>query len=234
MADYSMLFRKERASTGVKELDIAFEGGYPNPGTVAVIGPAGQEKLAFAFHFAAAGANKGENVIYVCLDMPPGEVETKAGAIGIALVPHTNKELFFIDAYSQAAGAKGAERSDAHVPGPAALNDLSLALNALLEKSGGKPMRMVLHSLSTLCLYSQPETVLKFLQMIDGRLKSANATCLWLVDDGLHDRKFISSVEAACDQVLRISDKGGAHELAVSGIPVMIPFRVGAAGIEIL
>lgn len=234
MAKERGFFRKDRISSGVEELDIALEGGYQNPGTVMVLGPSGAEKLAFAFHFVSAGVSEGEKVAYIAFDMSPEEIEAKAGTVGLNFKSHVGKELFFIDAYSQTIGAKETGRKDIMVPGPAALNDLSLALNDLMGQSEGKRLRVVFHSLSSLSLYSAPETVIKFLQVIQGRLKGANATDLWLVDEGMHDQKFINSLVSLCDQVLSISEKAGVHELAVPGIPVPLQIRAGPAGLEIL
>lgn len=234
MARGREFFRRDRISTGVDELDVVLEGGYQNPGTAMVLGPAGQEKLAFAFHFASAGVSAGEKVAYIALDMGPAEIESKAGSFGLNLKIHTDKELFFIDAYSQSLGAKDTLRRDMMVPGPAALNDLSLALNDVMAKAEGKRLRVILHSLSTLSLYSQPDTVVKFLQVIDGRLKAANATSLWLVDEGMHDQKFITSIESLCDQVLHLSEKAGRKELTIPNAPIPLPLRAGPAGLEII
>ncbi len=177
---------------------------------------------------------EGDKVAYVSLDMSPEEVEGKASAFGLNFKSHTGKELVFIDAYSQTISARETERKDMMVPGPAALNDLSLALNDVTAQAEGKRIRVIMHSLSTLSLYSQPDTVIKFLQVIQGRLKGANATSMWLVDEGMHDKKFTTSLESMCDQLLHISDKGGAHELEVPGIPIPLSIRTGAAGLEIL
>ncbi|MFA5077225.1 MAG: RAD55 family ATPase [Candidatus Micrarchaeia archaeon] len=234
MAKEREFFRKDRVSTGIDELDVVLEGGYQNPGTAMVVGPAGQEKLAFAFHFAFAGSNEGEKIAYVSMDMSPEEVESKSNSLGMNLKKHTGKELVFIDAYSQTVGAKETGRSDIMIPGPAALNDLSLALNDVIGQSEGKKLRVIFHSLSTLSLYSQPDTVIKFLQVIQGRLKGANATSLWLVDEGMHDKKFITSLESLCDQVLYFSQKAGAHELTVPNSPMALPIRLGPAGLEVL
>lgn len=234
MAKEREFFRKDRISTGVDELDVVLEGGYQNPGSVMILGPSGQEKLAFAFHFVAAGISEGDKIAYVALDVSPGEIELKANSFGLNFKSHTGKELLFIDAYSQTIGAKDIDRNDLLVPGPAALNDLSLALNDVIGQSEGRRMRVVFHSLSTMSLYSASDTVIKFLQVIQGRLKSANATSLWLVDEGMHDKKFITSLESLCDQILHISEKAGAHELIVPNTPIPLSIRAGPAGLEIL
>lgn len=234
MSQSQEFFRKDRILTGVHGLDVVLEGGYQNASTNMLLAPAGQEKFAFAFHFAWAGIKQGDKVVYIVLDLNPEEIETRASTFGMNFKEHTGNKLIFIDAYSQSIGAREGSRKDILIAGPGALNDLSLALNDVINKAEAKPMRIILHSLSTLTLYSQAESVLKFLQVIDGRLKNANATSLWLVDEGIHDKKFITSLETMCNSVFSISDKDGMRMLYISDIPIPIQIRIGAAGIEIL
>ncbi|MEW6528682.1 MAG: ATPase domain-containing protein [Candidatus Micrarchaeota archaeon] len=252
----SSFFRKDRISTGIKELDIALEGGYQNPGAIIILSSTIQEKLAFALHFTQAGINRGEKVAYIAFDLSPDEIEKKADAFGMDFKTHVGKELIFIDAYSHTIRVKPADRNkDISIPGPGAFNDLSLALNDIIrqseeadgtkgieeskgilgtERTEGKRIRVIFHSLSTLSLYSQLDVITKFLHVIQGKLKTANATSLWLLDEGACDKKFISILESISDQKLVISDKGGAYELNVTNIPIPLSMKIGAAGIEIL
>ncbi len=230
----SSFFRNDRISSGIEELDIILEGGYQSPGTTIILGTTSQEKLAFAFHFAYAGINTGEKVIYITFDMSPNEIESKANVFGMDFKTHTGKELIFIDAYSYTIRVKPEGRNDIIVPGPAALNDLSLALNDVIGQIKDKRIRVIFHSLSTLSLYSQPDVIIKFLQVVQGKLKGINATNLWFVDEEICDKKFMSVLESISDQKFSISDNVGAHELNIAAIPMPISIRVGAAGIEIL
>ncbi len=227
-------FRKDRISTGVRELDVVLEGGYVNPGAVLVLGPSGQEKFAFALHFAFAGIQAGEKVAYVALDMGPHEVEQKASQFGMNLRPHVNDRLIFIDAYSQKLGSSESNRKDMKIPGPESLNDLSLALNEIMDQAAGARMRVVFHSLSTLSIYNPADSVIKFLQVIHGRLKNASATTLWLIDEGMHEKKFITSLESISDQKVVLSNPGSSHQVQFDDVPIPISITTGGAGIEVI
>ncbi|MEM4707139.1 MAG: ATPase domain-containing protein, partial [Candidatus Anstonellales archaeon] len=104
------LFRQNKISTGIEELDIMLEGGYSNPGSVVLIGPAGIAKAVFAFHFAYDGIKKGDAVYYLASDMLPKEVESKSAGLGMNL-----KNIKYIDCYSATVGVKDESRKDVFV-----------------------------------------------------------------------------------------------------------------------
>jgi KaiC/GvpD/RAD55 family RecA-like ATPase len=223
-------FRDGRVSTGMDDMDVVLEGGYPCPGSTVLIGPSSNEKNAFAFHFAHAAKKSGDALAYISLDHAPWEIESKSESMGLGITAFGN--ACFVDGYSKALGGKPEGRHDIMVPGPGSLNDISLAVNDVLASAKGKRVRMVFHSLSTMCLYSQPENVLKFVQVIHGKAKAANAAVLWLVDDGMHDRKFIAGLEGVADLAITMAQKQGEIGISVQGLDLELRARMGPAGIE--
>jgi len=228
------ILRKNRLSTGIADLDIILEGGYPNPGNIMLLGPTGGEKEAFAHHFAAAADPKRESVLIVNADATPEGLQEKAGSIGLDL---KGANVFFIDCYSQTLGQKKElvpTDQCAYVPGPGALNDLSIALNEAIKKSAGRRIRVVFHSLSTFVLYNPKESITKFLQIIEGRLKNADATTLFLVEDGVHDKQLLSLLEHGMDMLLTLRDVGGKFELGVPSVDVPVPVKLGPSGVTVV
>jgi len=225
------ILKKSRAATGIHELDIILEGGYANPGIVMVLGPTGMEKTAFAFHFAIAGIAKKEKVFYITADSSPDEIINKASSLGMEL--KDGGELKFIDCYTATLGKQ--EQSSKHivVPGPSALNDLSIAINEAIKQSAGTRMRIVFHSLSSFMLYNPKESLTKFLQVAGGRLKSSGATVLVLVEEGMHEKQLLSTIEHMMDERFIIHDKGGSFELEIPDIPAAVPIKIGPGGINI-
>ena len=224
------ILKKSRFSTGIGDLDIILEGGYPNPGNIILIGPSGMEKAAFAYHFAS-GAGASENTYIVCGTSSPEDIIKKAGTLGINL---NKPNIYFIDCYSATLG-KPTESTEKimMVPGPSALNDISLMLNEAIKASTGKKMRVVFDTLSTFVLYNPRDSIRKFLSIIEGRLKGAGATTLYLVDEGVHDKQLVSLLEHGMDEKYTIADKGGKFFLLVPEIDVMIQIKVGPTGLTI-
>ena len=225
------ILKKNRMSTGIPDLDIILEGGYYNPGNIILVGPSGMEKAAFSYHFAAAVASN-ENTYIICGNACPEDIIKKASTIGLNL----NKDnIRFIDCYTATLG-KGECKSTEKVmvvDGPTALNDISLALNEAIKASSGKRMRFVFDTLSTFVLYNPKDSIRKFLSVIEGRLRNAGATALYLVDEGVHDKPLLSLMEHGMDETYTIVDKGGKFLLMIPKVTVNVPIKVGHGGIRI-
>ena len=225
------ILKKNRFSTGVADLDLLMEGGYSNPANMLVLGPSGMEKTALGFHFAAAGLKANDVVIFVTTDATPHSIIEKASSAGIEL----GEKILFLDCYSNTLGTRSAEQKGViYVPGPSALEEFSVAIKEMLDKNAGKRIRVVFNTLSTFLLYNPKESMLKFLQVVGGRLKNAGATTLIIVEEGVHDKQLISTVERSMDDKIVIVDKGGSYELEVTGMGLYVPIKMGPNGIMIV
>ncbi len=224
------ILKKSRLSTGINDLDIIMEGGYANPANLIMIGPSGMEKVAFAYHFAGAAA-PDENPYIICGNSSPSDIIKKASTMGIDL-----NNVHFIDCYSSTLGREEPKSTEkiTVVPGPSALNDISLALNAAIAESSGKRMRVVFDTLSTFVLYNSKDSMRKFLAVIEGRLRNAGATTLYLVDEGVHDRQLLSLIEHGMDEVYTLAEQSGKFTFMLPEIDMGLPIRVGPAGVTII
>jgi KaiC domain protein len=72
-----------RVSTGVKVLDEALEGGVPRGSWVAVTGEPGTGKSILCMHFAWAGLNVGDPVVYVTTEAEFRDVVRQARMFGM-------------------------------------------------------------------------------------------------------------------------------------------------------
>jgi len=226
------VLRKNRSSTGIKELDVVLEGGYKNPGNILITGPSGMEKTSFSFHFADS-APKEENVYFICGDSSPDEITKKAETIGIKL---NKPNIKFIDCYTMTLGGKKDIQSTEKIKiiqGPGALNDLSLEINEAIKESTGKKLRIVFQTLSTFVLYNPQDSIRKFLKVIEGRLKNAGATTCYMVDEGVHDKQLMSILAHGMDEKYYITEKEGGYYLEVPLLSYEIPIKLGPSGISI-
>ncbi|MBI5228253.1 hypothetical protein HY988_06700 [Candidatus Micrarchaeota archaeon] len=221
--------KQKKLSSGITDLDLILEDGYPNPGNVIVIGPSGMEKNALAYHFISAG---NENAYIVCSSSTPGDIINRASNFGINL---NKPNIYFIDAYSSSLG-KSVDSTDKIkiVTGASALNDLSIALNEAMKANEGKKIRIIFDTLSTFVLYNPKESIKKFLSVVGGRLRSANATTIYLIDEGVHDRQLVSLLEQGMDGKYVISEAAGKLVLQIPEIDLPITIKLGPGGIAIV
>ncbi len=228
------LLRKDRLSSGIKTLDMILEGGYLRPSTILLIGPSGNEKQCLAAHFVKAGLDDGDTILYITTDRSPDEIEKAASGWDLAF--KGTGQVFYIDCYSQTAVRKEGAQHKANVSmvdGPGALNEISLMIGERLRENEGKKMRVVFHSLSTFALYNEKGSLFKFLQAMEVRMREANTTLLILVEEGMHDDKFLTTLKHGIDDEFII--KSGEKEKTMNGarLQIPVPIKVGPLGIEV-
>lgn len=229
------ILKKSRVSTGIEELDILLEGGYLKEGLIMLSGPSGMEKNAFAFHFTQAGINENEIVIYITSDMGHDEIIKKSDSLGFDFKKaNLSGKLIYIDCYTSSDPSKKTESSSKIISlsGANSLNDLSIAIKGILQENEDKKIRVVFHSLSTFILYNASSSILKFIQFVGGRLKKSNATTLFLIDDGMHEKTLLTSIEHMMDEKYAIGD-GENFSIHSASLPMQVPLKMGSAGIEI-
>jgi KaiC domain protein len=72
-----------RVSTGIRELDDGLEGGVPRGSWVAITGEPGTGKSILCMHFAWAGLNAGDPVVYVTTEAEFRDVVRQARMFGV-------------------------------------------------------------------------------------------------------------------------------------------------------
>lgn len=226
-----LIFRKDRIGSGVRALDVMLEGGYKHPGTIMIIAPAGPEKACFAAHFVNDGMARGDAVIYITTDKTAEEIEKSAA--GWDLHFKGPGAIFYIDCYSQQGGTANGKANVSSVGGPGALNEISLFISDILRNNEGRMIRMVFHSFSTFALYNESGPLFKFLQVVEGRLKKANGTLMLLVEEGMHDDRFLTTLRHGIDEEYGIKNVDKKKELTSDSLPIPVPIKVGPLGVEV-
>ena len=214
-----------KLSTGIDDLDLIMEGGYKTPANILIVGPSAPEKVALAYSFTSS-----EPSLIICGNSSASDVMKKASDYGINL-----GKCYFIDCYS--ATINKSASSDGKitiVPSPSALNDLSLAINEILKQTDNQKLRVVFDTLSTFVLYNQKDSIRKFLSVVEGRFKNADATVLYLVDEGVHEKQLLSILEHGMDEKILINEKEGKTYLQLPELQMQIPVKCGRGGFEIL
>lgn len=72
----------EKVPTGIKGLDELLRGGFPKGRCILLVGGPGSGKTIFAMQFLKAGAEAGEEGLYVTLDEKPEQVKAEMASFG--------------------------------------------------------------------------------------------------------------------------------------------------------
>ncbi|MCJ7478594.1 MAG: hypothetical protein MUP63_00255 [Candidatus Nanohaloarchaeota archaeon QJJ-7] len=191
----------ERETTGIEGFDRKLSGGIPRNASVLLVGPPGTGKTTFLNQFLYTGLQKGEKGIYITLDSPPEEVKETALYFGWDF-DDFGDDLVFIDGYSWREG--GEPESEFAIEGPSDLNQMNITLADAMKKVGQGRKRIVMDSVSTLILYTDPSSAVKFLQVVSAKSKASDSNLLMSLEEGVHEQKTISTLNYVSDGLMKM------------------------------
>jgi hypothetical protein len=78
---------------------------------------------------------------------------------------------------------------------------------------------VLLYSLSTLLMYSNLQTVFRFLHVFTGRIQSADALGVYVIDSTAHDDQTMNTLKQLFDGVIDVEEgDDGEPDLSVDGL----------------
>lgn len=78
--------------------------------------------------------------------------------------------------------------------------------------------RLCINSLSTILMYSNLQTVFRFLHVFTGRIKAANALGIYVIEEGMHDEKTIVTLKQLFDGMIEIREGESGYQIRVVGL----------------
>jgi KaiC/GvpD/RAD55 family RecA-like ATPase len=169
--------------------------------SILVIGPPRSAKTIFSYHFTADAIKQGFDVInYVTNNFPEDLLENVFKFIGDSKV--TNMRI--IDCYTLHAGINKPDGDFVtRVSGPSALSEISISTTKALDAT--KSPRIVFDTLSTLLLYNDLLQVEEFIDHNLGKMKVKKSIVLFMLEDGMHGKKEISTLESLTDATMNFN-----------------------------
>ncbi|WP_411963362.1 RAD55 family ATPase [Haloferax sp. YSMS24] len=186
------------------DLDIEVE-----PGTNLLIsGPPLTGKRALALDILATGTEGGEGAIIVT---------TKDGAERVLKdfgkrVDYDDKPVSVVDCVTRQQGV-GEVRDDDRIKytsSPVDMTGIGIKLSEVLQEyyqeRGLEQNRIMLHSLSTLLMYADLQTVFRFLHVFTGRIQSVGGLGLFAIDADAHDDRTMNTIKQLFDGIITTSE----------------------------
>ena len=176
-----------------------------DPGTsILVSGPPLTGKRALSLDVLAEGTRAGEAAIVVT---------TKDGAERVLddyrdRVEIEDRPVAVIDCVTRQQGV-GEVRDDDRVKytsSPVDMTGIGIKLSETLESFyqgyGVDQTRVMVHSLSTLLMYSDLQTVFRFLHVFTGRIQSVDGLGLFCIDSTAHDEQTMNTLKQLFDGIV--------------------------------
>jgi KaiC/GvpD/RAD55 family RecA-like ATPase len=129
--------------------------------------------------------------------------------------------LAFIDCYSMHVGeAVKNTPSIKRVPGPLALNEISVALSDIEKEFFRKSPKhcIIFSSLSTMLMYSNPQAIGRFVQVVIAKIKKAGGSIFFTLEEGMHTPDVIVMMEHMMDYIVFVKRENGKLFVKAKGL----------------
>lgn len=203
-------------------IDTVLPGTEIDPGTnLLVSGPPMTGKRQVAFEALAQGTREGEGAIVVSTkDSAPKVLDEYE-----KLVDNPNDiPIGVVDCVSQQQGATEQETSGRvkYASSPVDMTGIGIELSEFLEEfyanRGIERNRILLHSISTLLMYSDLQTVFRFLHVFTGRITSADALGLYIIDPTAHEEQAMNTLKQLFDGMITVDEEDGERTVSAAGL----------------
>lgn len=184
-----------------------------DPGTnVLVAGPPLTGKRRIALDVLASGAAGGDGSIIVTTKDSADKVLSEFSGL---VEDVEDADVGIVDCVTKQRGI-GTVEDDPRVKyasSPVDMTGIGIKLSEFLQEfyeiRGRKQNRILLHSVSTLLMYSNLQTVFRFLHVFTGRVQSADAMGVYVIDSTAHDDQTMNTLKQLFDAVIEVEESEG-------------------------
>ena len=180
-----------------------------DPGTnILLTGPPLSGKRSMMMDVLAAGTDRDEGAIVVT---------TKDGADRVLRdyekrTPYEGKPVAVVDCVTQQQGGETRESDRIkYASSPVDMTGIGIKLSEFLQAFGDRGIernRVMVHSLSTLLMYSDLQTVFRFLHVFTGRVQSVDGLGLYSIDSTAHDDQAMNTLKQLFDGIVTVPEDG--------------------------
>ncbi|GAB3416683.1 hypothetical protein GCM10027435_14390 [Haloparvum alkalitolerans] len=181
------------------------------PGTnLLLTGPPLTGKRSLALDLLAEGTEGGDAAIVVT---------TKDSADRILKdyakrVSYEGKPVAVVDCVTRQQGVSDVRDDDRikYASSPVDMTGIGIKLSEFLEafyrNQGIERNRIMVHSLSTLLMYADLQTVFRFLHVFTGRIQSVDGLGLFCIDSTAHDDQTMNTLKQLFDGIVETQEDG--------------------------
>ena len=181
------------------------------PGTnVLVSGPPLSGKRSLCLDILASGVENDEGAIIVTTkdgaDRVLSDFETRT--------PYEDRPVAVVDCVTRQQGVGDVRDDDRikYTSSPVDMTGIGIKLSEFLQgfyqNRGIERNRVMLHSLSTLLMYADLQTVFRFLHVFTGRIQSVDGLGVFAIDDSAHDDQTMNTLKQLFDGIVTTQEDG--------------------------
>lgn len=211
MSDYTL---------GIKELDDSI-GGISKGSNIMLIGPPMSQKGVILNNIMYHGTVKNENAVI--------KVTTRESAEQILEWFKRNKlelplsRIGIIDCITKSFGGSVYENDYIKIASsPVDLTGIGVRIGQFFEdfilKKNILKTQLHIDSVSTILMYSNIQTVFRFIHVFTRRIKAAGSLGIYVVESGMHDEQSIATLTQLFDGVIEIKTENDKNYIRIAGL----------------
>lgn len=206
-------------SLGIEELDEII-GDIKEGTNLMLIGPPMSGKDTIVNHILHTGLANGDASVIVST-REPGENVLEWFQKHNEEIPIDNMGV--VDCVTKTLGL-AAEDTD-HIKrasSPVDLTGIGVRISQYFEEFWMKReiprIRLCVNSLSTILMYSNLQTLFRFLHVFTGRVKAVKGLGIFVVEDQMHDPQTVATLKQLFDGLIEIQEHNSGHKIRVVGL----------------
>ena len=210
MSDYTL---------GIKELDDAI-GGINKGSNIMLIGPPMSGKEAILNHIMYHASKHENAVITVTTREPAGHILEwfQENKLTLPL-----SKIGIVDCVTKTLGGTALENEHIKIASsPVDLTGIGVKISQFFEeffmKKNIRKIQLHINSLSTILMYSNIQTVFRFLHVFTGRIKAAGALGIYVIESGMHDEQAIATLKQLFDGMIEIKSENDKNLIRIVGL----------------
>lgn len=192
----------------------------PDSFAIVVIGPPLSGKKKIVFNYINQALKNKTPVMFITTDSPAEDIKKELVKSKIFYGAFKDN-LAFIDCYSHQSGNIVPDTNDTkRISGPLALNEISVAVSELQRVFYRKSQKhlLIFNSLSTLLMYSNPQMVGRFIQMLIAKVRNAGGSVFFTLEEGMHEQNVIITIEHLMNAIIQTKKEQGKTFVKSSGL----------------
>ncbi len=202
---------------GIKELDTAI-GDIRNGSNIMLIGTPMSQKEIILYNIMYHGVAINENAVIT--------VTTHESATQILEWFKENKmplplsNIGIIDCITKSIGGNAFETENIKfASSPTDLTGIGVRISQFFEDFiREKKIQFHINSLSGILMYSNIQTVFRFMHVFTGRVKAAGALGIFVIESGMHDDHTIATLKQFCDGIIEIKEENNKNYIRTVGL----------------
>jgi KaiC/GvpD/RAD55 family RecA-like ATPase len=211
MGDYTL---------GIKELDNAI-GGIKKGSNIILIGPSMSQKEIILYDIMYHGAARNENAVITVTTHEPGTQILNWFIKNKLVLPLSR--IGIIDCITRSLGGTAVENENIKIAcSPLDLTGIGVRISQFFEefltKKNIRKIQLHINSLSTILMYSNINTVFRFIHVFTGRIKASEAIGIFVMESGMHDEQAITTLKQLFDGAIEIKSENDMNYIRMVGL----------------